>query len=63
MTVTATEPAASDGVVTYSADYLIVTVPVGVLKAQAISFDPSLPGAWTTALSHRGVGLLDKYGE
>ena len=63
VTVTATEPAADDDEVVYSADYLVVTVPIGVLRASPapITFDPPMPSAWSTALSHRGVGLLDKY--
>ena len=63
VTVTATEPAADGEEVVYSADYLVVTVPVGVLRASPapITFDPPMPSAWSTALSHRGVGLLDKY--
>jgi len=63
VTVTATEPAADGDEVVYSADYLVVTVPVGVLRASPapITFDPPMPSAWSTALSHRGVGLLDKY--
>ena len=37
-----------------------MTVPLGVLKAAAISFDPPLPEAKTAAIEALGMGLLDK---
>jgi len=43
-----------------SADGCIVTVPLGVLKASAISFDPPLPSATRQAIGRVGVGLLEK---
>ncbi|AUX69563.1 hypothetical protein CHX26_08730 [Porphyrobacter sp. HT-58-2] len=42
------------------ADAIIVTVPLGVLKAGAISFDPPLPAAKTDAIMRSGMGVLDK---
>lgn len=38
----------------------IVTVPLGVLQAGAIAFDPPLPDEKTAAISALGMGLLDK---
>lgn len=45
---------------TYVADWCICTVPLGVLKANAISFSPALPTAKTGAIRRMGVGLLNK---
>jgi monoamine oxidase len=42
------------------ADRAIVTVPLGVLKAGAIAFDPPLPGTKRQAIERLGFGLLDK---
>ncbi|MCX6385965.1 MAG: FAD-dependent oxidoreductase [Solirubrobacterales bacterium] len=38
----------------------IVTVPLGVLKASTITFDPPLPAATRRAISRISVGVLDK---
>lgn len=48
----------SQGVV--EADRAIVTIPLGVLKAGAIAFDPSLPDEKQAAVERLGFGLLDK---
>lgn len=48
----------SRGVVT--ADRVIVTVPLGVLKAGTITFDPPLPAAKRAAIARLGFGVLDK---
>ena len=45
---------------TYTADYLVVTIPLGVLQANTVSFAPPLPATKTTALSHLGMGTLNK---
>lgn len=45
---------------TISADYAVVTVPIGVLKAGSISFDPPLPAPKQRAIEAMGAGLLDK---
>lgn len=45
---------------TYVADYCICTAPLGVLKANAISFSPALPTTKTGAITRLGVGLLNK---
>lgn len=43
-----------------SADRVIVTVPLGVLKASTIAFDPPLPDAKRRAIERLGFGLLNK---
>ncbi|MBO0679722.1 FAD-dependent oxidoreductase [Mycolicibacterium sp. S2-37] len=43
-----------------TADRVIVTVPLGVLKAGAIAFDPPLPDAKRGAIERLGFGLLNK---
>jgi monoamine oxidase len=48
----------SRGVVT--ADRVIVTVPLGVLKAGTITFDPPLSEAKRAAIARLGFGVLDK---
>jgi monoamine oxidase len=43
-----------------TADRVIVTVPLGVLKAGTITFDPPLPQAKRDAIERLGFGLLNK---
>ena len=43
-----------------TADGCVVTVPLGVLKAGSIRFDPPLPSQTRRALSKVGFGLLEK---
>lgn len=43
-------------------DAVIITVPLGVLKAQSITFDPPLPEWKQQAISNLGFGLLNKVG-
>ena len=56
----------SDGVVvTTDADqhvgsHVVVTVPLAILKAGAITFDPELPGHKTAAMTRMGVGVFEK---
>ena len=45
---------------TITADRVIVTVPLGVLKAGTITFDPPLPEAKRDAIKRLGFGLLNK---
>lgn len=45
---------------TLKADHAIITVPLGVLKAGAIAFDPPLPLAKRQAIERLGMGLLNK---
>jgi monoamine oxidase len=42
------------------ADRCVVTVPIGVLKAQKIAFEPALPDRKREAIDALGSGLLDK---
>ena len=44
----------------YRADHVIVTVPLGVLKAGAITFDPPLPEAKQWAIQRIGFGDYEK---
>eukprot|EP00898_Chlorokybus_atmophyticus_P002585 jgi/Chlat1/3327/Chrsp22S03478 len=44
----------------FSADAVLVTVPLGVLKAERISFSPPLPEAKRKAIKRLGFGLLNK---
>ncbi len=45
---------------TLTADAVIVTVPLGVLQAGTIAFEPALPEPTHAAIGALGVGLLDK---
>ncbi|CAI5457980.1 unnamed protein product, partial [Closterium sp. Yama58-4] len=51
---------ASGATSTLSADVVIVTIPLGVLKANTIAFTPSLPPRKTGAISRLGVGAIAK---
>lgn len=44
----------------FAADAVIVTVPLGVLKAGAIAFEPPLPEACRDAIAALNMGLLNK---
>lgn len=44
----------------YTADAVIVTVPLGVLKARAISFVPALPEAKLEAIDKLGFGIQNR---
>jgi monoamine oxidase len=39
---------------------VVVTLPVGVLKAGRVKFDPVLPKEKLDAIDHRGMGLMNK---
>ena len=45
---------------THSATTVIVTVPIGVLKAQTIRFDPPLPARKLEAIENVGTGVVEK---
>lgn len=45
---------------TVGADRVVVTLPLGVLQAGTVTFDPPLPAAHAEAIARLGVGLLDK---
>lgn len=44
----------------FSADRVVVTLPIGVLKSGQVTFDPELPKAKQQAISAMGSGLLNK---
>eukprot|EP00759_Apiculatamorpha_spiralis_P032988 PhF_6_TR34217/c0_g1_i4/m.50181 len=44
----------------FLADYVVCTVPLGVLQANTITFTPSLPSSVTEKLNRLGMGLLNK---
>ncbi|PQZ61326.1 MULTISPECIES: FAD-dependent oxidoreductase [unclassified Microbacterium] len=56
----------SDGVMVhagdteYEADRVIVTVPLGILKADTIAFEPALPDAVAGPISRLGMGVFNK---
>jgi monoamine oxidase len=43
------------------ADYVLVTVPLGVLKSGNIQFDPALPTAKQTAIQKVGMNCVNKF--
>ncbi|MBL7827958.1 MAG: FAD-dependent oxidoreductase [Saprospiraceae bacterium] len=43
------------------ADYVIVTVPLGVLKNSSIQFSPALPAAKQTAIEKVGMSCVNKF--
>ncbi|MFF3691412.1 FAD-dependent oxidoreductase [Streptomyces sp. NPDC002187] len=45
---------------TVEADRAVITVPIGVLKAATIDFEPALPAPKQKAIETLGAGLLDK---
>ena len=45
---------------TFTADAVIVTLPLGVLKAGTVAFDPVLPAEKLRAIQRMGMGLLNK---
>ncbi len=44
----------------YTADRVIVTLPLGVLKAGTVKFTPALPAAKRQAIKALGMGILNK---
>lgn len=50
----------TSGSAQFEFDAVIVTVPLGVLKAGAISFNPALPREKQQAIERLGMGTLDK---
>ncbi|NJI58741.1 FAD-dependent oxidoreductase [Microbacterium oxydans] len=44
----------------FTADQVVVTVPLGVLKARSIEFEPALPDAVAGPLSRLGMGIFNK---
>jgi len=48
------------GAGSFTADAVIVTLPLGVLKSGRVAFDPPLPAAKQQAISRLGMGVLTK---
>lgn len=46
---------------TTEGDYVVVSVPLGVLKNSAISFTPALPSDKTTAIAKTNMGNVNKF--
>lgn len=44
----------------FSADYLVVTLPLGVLQQQRVRFEPALPAPKQQAIAQLGMGVLNK---
>lgn len=44
----------------FEADKVLVTLPIGVLKAASVEFDPPLPSAKQSAIDRLGFGTLNK---
>jgi len=44
----------------YTGKFAVVTVPLGILKANKISFKPGLPSAKKSAIKRLGMGTLNK---
>lgn len=45
----------------YTCDYVVVSVPLGVLKNQNIAFQPTLPADKTTAIGRVGMNCVNKF--
>jgi lysine-specific histone demethylase 1 len=58
--VTNTEDPKNEIPETYRADAVLVTVPLGVLKENVITFDPPLPEEKQSAIDRLGFGNLNK---
>ena len=52
--------AGPNGTETYDGSHAVVTVPLGVMKAGAIAFDPALPPSVTGAIARLGFGVFEK---
>lgn len=50
----------NDVIETYRAEAILVTVPLGVLKENVITFDPPLPEEKQSAIDRLGFGNLNK---
>jgi monoamine oxidase len=51
---------ATDALGTITADRVLVTVPLGVLQARTITFEPPLPDAKQRSIDRLGMGVLEK---
>lgn len=57
----AAKPFVKAGSTTYEADYILVTVPLGVLKNKSIAFSPALPSEKTKAIENTQMGNVNKF--
>ena len=57
----AEKPFVKAGGITYEADYILVTVPLGVLKNKSIAFSPALPSDKTKAIENTQMGNVNKF--
>jgi monoamine oxidase len=57
----AAKPFVKAGGTTYEADYILVTVPLGVLKNKSIAFSPALPSEKTKAIENTQMGNINKF--
>jgi monoamine oxidase len=48
------------GATTWQAKSVIVTLPLGVLKANRVTFSPALPSAYQTAIQQLAMGVLNR---
>ncbi len=44
----------------FTAKYVVVTLPLGVLKVGTVQFNPPLPQEKQWAIQHLGVGIYNK---
>lgn len=44
----------------FSADAVVITLPLGILKADKVKFSPALPSQKTTAIQRLAMGVLNK---
>jgi len=57
---TNTQAQVTTGSALYTGDRIVVTLPLGVLQAGAVVFDPALPAAKRRAIAGLGMGVLNK---
>jgi monoamine oxidase len=57
----AAKPFVKAGGTTYEADYILVTVPLGVLKNKSIAFSPALPSDKIKAIENTQMGNVNKF--
>jgi len=45
---------------TYTADYVLVTLPLAILQKNTVIFSPPLPTSKLQAVQNLGVGVMEK---
>ena len=45
---------------TYTADYVLVTLPLAILRQNTVAFSPPLPASKLQAIQNLGVGVMEK---